>query len=379
MTLDLPSLRFTTDFDTPETHAELPVTVGSGRHEALLVVDNVQRRSERLGRCEGSPALVGLKISPDPRPLRVTVELFADRTTAGMWSKFGPSGDARGHFGPRLIIIRSQGATRAAAMVARGDGQFEFNARTKITFDLPGSSVAVDGLLIVELAEATLPDWAAGRLAPTPAIGLGIERISVRPVEGDMAPVTVDVPTGDAATLGGGLIPIGPGTLAGDRTSWRLRVGPLGAVGADPPPPDRSGPFPVRAPGAPALTNRDKMRQLVRRKLEDIEQTVRLSALHTVVRVGRVAAYPLAGGAVGGVLSAELRSRRLAASLVALGSAKVPEVTVVRQGYRTIQVNVPYRLTEPALLALRAGEGDAGRLTWRLIREPDPRQNGSVR
>jgi hypothetical protein len=378
MMIEAPSLRFTTEFDGPDTSGPVPVTVGSGQHEALRVVDNVQRRIALLGRCEGSPALVGLKVA-DPRPLRVTVELFADRATAGMWTKFGPSGGARYHFGPRLLIVRSQGATRAAVMVARSAGQFEFDARTTVTFDLPPNEVDAGGLLIVELAEAAAPDWAYGRLAAMPAIGIGIDNIGVRPVGGDPAPATVAVPPRHIAALGGGFIPIGPGTLAGDRTSWRLRAGVLGVVGADPPPLDLSGPFPVRIPGATDLTNRDKMWQLVRRKLKNVRRAAWLTVLHTVVRAGRVVAYPLAGFALGGFVTREMRSGRLAPSLMPLGTIPLPDVTVARKGYRTIQVSVPHPLTEPALLSLRTGNNEAGRIAWRLVRERATGRRGADR
>jgi hypothetical protein len=377
--IEAPSLRLTTDFDGPDMCAPVPVSVGSGQHEALRVTDNVQRRIERLGRCEGSPALVGLKVAPDTRPWRVTVDLFADRTSAGMWTNFGPSDDARDHFGPRLLIVRSQGVTRAAVMVARGAGQFEFDARVRITYDLPANAVDADGLLIVELAEAALPDWARGRLAAMPAIGIGIDNIGVRPVGGDPLPADVWMPPSAAAAVGGGLVPVGPSTLAGDRTSWRLHAEALGAVRADPPPLDRSGPFPVRVPGAPDLTNRDKMWQLVNRKLEDVRRAAWLTVLHTVVRAGRTVAYPLAGLAVVGVVCREMRSGRLAASLIPLGTAPVPDVTVVRQGYRTIRVSVPHPLTEPALLSLRTGDTKAGRIAWRLVRERGLEPRGTDR
>jgi hypothetical protein len=379
MVIEAPSLRFTTEFDGPDTSAPVPVTVGSGQHEALRVVDNVQRRIARLGRCEGSPALVGLKIAPDPRPLRVTVEVFADRATASMWTKFGPSGGTRCHLGPRLLIVRSQGATRAAVMLARSAGQFEFDAHTTVTFDLPANGVDAGGLLVVELAEAAVPDWAYGRLAPMPAIGIGIDKIAVRPVSGDPAPATVAMPPRHIAALGGGFIPIGPGTLAGDRTSWRLRAGVLGAVGTDPPPLDRSGPFPVRIPGKPDLTNRDKMWQLARRKLKNVRRDAWLTVLHTVVRAGRVVAYPLAGVAQGGFVTREMRSGRLAPSLIPLGTAPLPDVTVARKGYRTIQVSVPHPLTEPALFSLRTGNNEAGRIAWQLVRERGTGRRGADR
>jgi hypothetical protein len=372
MVIEAPSLRFTTQFDGPDTSVALPVTVGSGQHDGLRIADNVQRRVERLGRCEGSPALVGLKVVPDGRPLRVTVDLFADRATAGMWTKFGPASGPRDHFGPRLLLVRSQGGTRAAVMVARGAGQFEFHATTTVTFDLPPNAVDADGVLIVELAEAALPEWASGRLAVMPAAGIGIDGIGVRPIDGVTAPLavpaTVAMPPRDVAALGGGFVPIGPGTLAGDRTSWRLRAEVLGAVRADPPPLDRSGPFPVRIPGAPDLTNRDKMRQLVRRKLEDIRRAAWLTVLHAIVRAARVVTYPFAGIVVGARLSRELRSGRLAICLLPLGAAPVPDVTVARHGYRTVRISVPHPLAEPALLSLRTGNADAGRLAWRLVR-----------
>jgi len=380
MVIEAPSLRFTTEFDAADTCPKLPINVVTGQHAAVRVADNVQRRPERLGRCEGSPALVGLKLTPDVNPLRVTVTLRADRTTAGTWDRSGPSDHRGDHFGPRLLLVRSQGATRAAVMIARGANQFEFDARPIITYDLPPNAVDADGLLIVELAEAPLPAWASDRLTAMPAVGVGIDKIAVRPIDGDeasdgvamlaTAPVLGDVeaPAGDAAALGGGFIPVGPGTLAGDHTSWLLRAGVLRAVNPDPPPLDRTGPFPVRIPGAPDLTNRDKMRQLINRKLEDVQRMVTLAVRHIAVRAGRVLAYPFAALVIGFVVSRESHSGRLSASLLPLGTDSVPGVTVARHGWRTVRVSVPYQLNAPALLSLRTGNQKAGWLAWRLVR-----------
>jgi hypothetical protein len=98
------------------------------------------------------------------------------------------------------VLIRAQGELRGAALLARRQGlRRAGSAKAVVTFDLTAAELDGDGLLMIELAEPPRPEWATGRIAARPALGVRIDKISVRAHPSPTAapgPADVDAPAG---------------------------------------------------------------------------------------------------------------------------------------------------------------------------------------
>ncbi len=334
-----------------------------------------------LGRCEGSPALVGLKVARPPGPVRVTVTLRATATTAQWWDRVVPAGTGpRRPYDPRLVLLRSQGVTRSAILLARRPSEFVFTERITVSFDLAPEEISDDGLLVVELAEPVcpLPGWVTTRLAPYPAAGVAIRRIAV-----DLATGAPPVATGrqPVPLAAGCLLAIGPGTHAGPGPVWTLHAGSPATVAPDRVLAERGAPWPKPAPDAPPLRYRQKFLALARQRLADTGYAVGSGVRHAGVRSGRVLTGPVGRTIAPARLARQLSSGDIHAYVVPLDGGPihhqpVHQAMVRRRGVATIEVTLDRPVDEPALLGIIDATATAtatatGRrapgLRWRLL------------
>ncbi|AGL14147.1 hypothetical protein [Actinoplanes sp. N902-109] len=184
---------FATDYDEPPRFVEgLPLDVSSGQD--LGIVDQVVRGRSIVGRVTGDYGAVGLKMRNPGGPAQVSVLIHLDEVATRWWSDRVRPSRLTPEL-PRLVLVRAQGGLRGAAVLARRQGlRGAGGAKATVTFDLGPADLDEDGLLMVELAEPPRPDWTAGRIAARAALGLRIDKISVRPQP------TTSAPTAPAAT-----------------------------------------------------------------------------------------------------------------------------------------------------------------------------------
>ncbi|WP_433528107.1 hypothetical protein ACQPYA_17230 [Micromonospora sp. CA-263727] len=170
---------FATEFDDPVPSRDLPATFTSGSDPQVLVVEKVARGVAIVGRVQDASGTVVLKVRTDGRPVRVRVNLHVDGASQGAWSRVAaPNRGVREL--PRLVMVRAQGTARAAALISRQRGRLRMvEAHAWVEFDLRAEEVGADGLLIVEVADAALPQWAAVSLSPLAAIGVRINQVEV--------------------------------------------------------------------------------------------------------------------------------------------------------------------------------------------------------
>ena len=326
---------FATDFDEAQTTLSLPAEVTGGQEPGVSVVDQVVRGTGIVGRVTGDFGAVAITIRTDDRWVRVTVALSVDEVAARWWAdrvKPAPGTAER----PRLVTVRCQGAIRGAAVLARRQGRLRAGSGSAVVefdlppADLPPSTQDGGGLLVVEVSEpGALPEWAAGRFSPDSAIGLRIDRISVRPLPSDAIDRT-DAPAGGCA-----FVVIGPG----EPREVRLN---LAAVLPAPPVP--------RSP-----TNRWTRRKPAR-------------AAAKVLRVARRVA-----GWVAAEPSSTRRVGRPDVHGFDLVAGEPVAVEVVARDARAVDVRLAGRPAGPVLLGLvdrRAGHRE--RTTHRLACTPDP-------
>ncbi len=174
---------FATEFDEPASSRDLPALFTSGGDPEVLVVDRVARGVAIVGRVQGASGAVVLKVRTGGRPVRVRVDLHVDGASQGAWSRAAsPTRGVREL--PRLVMVRAQGTDRAAVLISRQRGRLRMvEAHAWVEFDLHADEVGRDELLIIELADATLPPWAATSLSPLAAVGVRINQVEVVAIE----------------------------------------------------------------------------------------------------------------------------------------------------------------------------------------------------
>lgn len=147
------------------------LTLDNGRATELRAVENVLRRTSRLGRCTGSPAAVGVRVPPQEEPVRVTVRL-------GL--RAGGADDPRP---PRAVLVRAQGAARGAILlVPRRKGV----TTASLVFELEPGELGPEGFLLAEF-------WDAAGRADLPGMG-GLADVLVQSL-------TVEAPGAPASPL----------------------------------------------------------------------------------------------------------------------------------------------------------------------------------
>lgn len=176
--------RFATEFDEPAAPRELPAVFTSGGAPEVLVADQMMRGSAIVGRVQGRAGAVMLKVRSAGLPVRVRVNLHVDGATQAAWSRAVVPGRGMREL-PRLIMVRAQGRARAAALISRQRGRLRMvEAHAWVEFDLGAEETGDDHLLIIELADAALPPWAAPALSPLAAVGVRINQVEVTAIEG---------------------------------------------------------------------------------------------------------------------------------------------------------------------------------------------------
>lgn len=222
-------------------------TLTRGDHPALMLVDGVARGAAVLGRFTRSPGLIGLKVSPAQDTVRVTVSLVVDDTSATWWESRVPADvTPRSTSAPRLVVVRSQGVTRAVTL-------FEPSAAgpRDIVFEVRAADLDGDGLLTIELdgLSTAAPDSAREGLLAHPAVGVIVRSVGLSAAgeasalalvtsgAGDLVVVPMDAPDDVHVPLYGGLT--GSRLGGGSRSRWtgarRPGAGPgkVCAVGVD--------------------------------------------------------------------------------------------------------------------------------------------------
>lgn len=296
---------FGTEVDEPAVVATLPAVLSRGDDPAVAVVDQVARAAEAVGRVTGDAGTLLLRVEPRGGPLRVRVELRLDDTATRWWADRvrPPRGQAER---PRLVLLRSQGRTRAGVVLARRQGWLAgVDACGTVAFDLEAQEVA-DGLVVVELAAPRLPAWASDRLSVDAPTGLRLDRIVVEEATG--------TPPVDAAPPRGALVVV----PAGAQHAHLVRY----SVPPAPPPP--------RAPG-----NR-WTRQLPARAAFKVLRTLRRVA-------GRAAAT---------VTPPAFRAGRLRCLAVDLGTGADVGVIAEPAGRHGIDIRITTPVDGPVLLGL---------------------------
>lgn len=176
------TLSFETIFDHPPALLPVPTELTAGQRPELQVVDRFTRGVAIVGRFALSPSLIGAKVDVDPaRPLRVRVRMSIDKTSEEWWHKRPPEHVTREDTATgRLMLLRSQGETRAVCLLAPARDEFGGPAIGTVEFDLPPGSVTKEGLLILEAIDAPdLPEWAEARVMPYSQVGVRVDRIDL--------------------------------------------------------------------------------------------------------------------------------------------------------------------------------------------------------
>lgn len=346
------TVHFATAEDRPVAALDLPATIDNGAEPAMFIMDGFVRGSGIVGRFAASPGLIGIKVATGklwdsdtdsgPRRLRVTVALRADGETAEWWEhRVKESVEPRLPHGPRVVLVRSQGATRGAALFARRPGAFSFNSTATVTFDLTADEVPEDGLLVIELADAR--ERLTSQMAPHAAVGIRLDSIEI-------AAATSDLPAAPISTGGGDLVLVAPRRPVTGTVRWRLRSRPSEVVTPDPIPPQHTGiPWQQPPTGTGRLRYRDKAVALARRRFAQARFAAMRRARRGVLRGGQALTAPVryAAAPARGLLRAEP-----AGWLVPLDGSPAEPCTVHRRGAGVLEVTWSGHLSGPALLSV---------------------------
>lgn len=360
-------VHFETEFDQPTPAAAVPVTITSGVGGPVQVVDGLRRGQRIVGRFESSPGLVGLKIATGGAPIRVSVDLSVDATTASWWDRYVPSSVVpRAPYATRTLVVRSQGSVRAAVLLGRRPSDFTLRSTATARFDLAAADVPDDGLLVIELAEA-----AGGSHT---AVGVRIDSVDIAyadppdPVSGTVS-VAQLVDHGLASTG----VPPDRGTAQltsdsfavaprGHAPVWTLSVGLGRTVRPDTLRP-QPGPLLAKRPtGSAAPRLRDKAIAMSRRKVADARHASVRRIRHGFVLAGRCGLAPV-GWLLAGVW---LRASLITATLTPLTGGPPVPCAVTRMGGRRVAVAAPGPVEEPAMVRLHIRGLLGFTAAWRL-------------
>ncbi len=372
------TVRFQTEFDAEREVFPAPITVTSGGHAALAVVDCFARGEKILGRFNAGPGLIGLAVDSGDQPVDVTVMLHADRRTPEFYDRSLAHDAPRPH-APRVLVIRSQGRTRAAALLGRAPSDFNYHTRVPVRFRVEGSEINEDGLLVIELGDSKLdPEFGH---APYAACGIRIDTVQIALAPADPPPpaaprepaalvraglVSTGLPVGGGrADLGGELFTVAPGGIG----AWRLRARRVRPVRPDQMVTLPSAPWPRETAGAPKLRMRQKLVLLVKFRLRHAWHTARRRVGHLVAKAVRVADRPI-GWLTGSRLHRDIEHGRLTARMALLDTGAAVPCTLTYAGWRTVRVTAGEPLTGVAVVRLAetpAHHETSFRYAWRLV------------
>lgn len=186
MTRTFTTPRFQTAFDRVVEPLALPGRLSSGAAPQLTTVDQVVRGTAVIGRFIASAGLLGVKVRPTGRPVRVTTHFRYDSMALEWWEdRIATPGPVRGAGAPRLLLVRSQGRTRGAALLIRPAADFRRAATGVVSFDLQQEELTAEGLFVLEMVSADMdrPEWAPAVAAGS--VGIMMEAIEFAEVHGD--------------------------------------------------------------------------------------------------------------------------------------------------------------------------------------------------
>lgn len=223
--------RFDTMFDRAVEPLTLPGELTSGAAPELTVIDRLVRGVGIIGRFAASPAMLGVKVRPTGRPVRVTAHFSIDSMSLDWWEERTPEDvGPRGTSLPRLLLVRSQGKTRGAVQLIRQAVDSGMSTTGVVSFDLQPEELTEEGLFILEVVsiDENRPAWASAAALGT--VGVRMDVIEFGEVHGALEaglvstgnlPVDPEAPT---LTLRGGYFVANP--AAGDAPlRWIARAG----------------------------------------------------------------------------------------------------------------------------------------------------------
>lgn len=281
--------RFDTAFDRVIEPLALPGQLSSGAASQLTTVDGLVRGIACIGRFITSPALLGVKVRPTDRPVRVTAHLCFDSMSLDWWEERTPmEGPFRGASTPRLLLVRSQGKARGAVLLIRQAADSGTATAGVVSFDLRPEELTAEGLFVLEVVSID-----KGRPAWAPAVSLGsigirLDLIEFTEAHGDREIGQVSTgnlpfgPVNGTLTLRGGYFVANPGD--GDEPQrWIARASVVEPL--------VPGPRTKGAPVAEPVENRPSTaRGLKRRVKRAARWVVPVAAVPVVRRASRRAA-----------------------------------------------------------------------------------------
>jgi hypothetical protein len=171
--------RFQTAFDQVIEPLALPGVLRSGQARELTTNDCMARGVAVIGRFVASPALLGAKVRPTSRPVRVTARFRFDGMALDWWQELVPIAvPFRDASAPRLLLVRSQGKSRGAVLLTGP-------ATGVVSFDLQPEELSTEGLFVFEVVSVDngRPSWAPA--ASLGSIGVLLSLIEFTEVDGD--------------------------------------------------------------------------------------------------------------------------------------------------------------------------------------------------
>ena len=159
-----PGTRFGTRFDEPARPLVPPGVIAQGNHPALRLTDGIMRSEGTAARVVRPSGLLGIKVAASGG-IRVEIALAGTRK------------DPR----PALVDVRCGGVSR---LVLVQSGRLNDPAtHTLVRFSVPAAAVPPEGLLLIELLDASgrVPKALAARLAPRGVWDLRLLTIRIDP------------------------------------------------------------------------------------------------------------------------------------------------------------------------------------------------------
>ena len=218
MTRTFTTPRFQTAFDRVIEPLALPGEVRSGEAPELTTVDQLVRGVAVIGRFIAWSGLIGVKVRPTGRPVRVTAHFSFDSMSLDWWEeRITTAGPLQGAAMPRLFVVRAQGKTRGAVLLIRPPAGFDRAATAAVCFDLRPEELTAEGLFVLEVisVDEGRPEWAPAALAGS--IGIMLKAIEFTEVHGDRELGLVSTgqlpadPENGTMTLRGGYFVANPG------------------------------------------------------------------------------------------------------------------------------------------------------------------------
>ncbi|TDU89340.1 hypothetical protein EV138_2904 [Kribbella voronezhensis] len=277
---------FQTAFDSVPQPLAVPGVLTSGRPSDLMLIDCMSRGVAVIGRFVASPALLGAKVAPSGRPVRVTAHFSFDGMALGWWQEHVPLDVSTRETGlPRLLLVRSQGRTRGAVLLNR-QGAASGVADGVVTFDLRPDELSSAGLFVLEVVSVDhgRPSWAPA--ASVGAVGVLVKRVEFTEVDGEQTAGLVS--TGNVPAETDSTLPIHSGYFVANPGSGPRRWIARATLIEPPPQPE---PEPEPQPLPPPVPRRPGAARLLKRRVKRAARwVVPVAAVPVARRTSRRAA-----------------------------------------------------------------------------------------